>query len=97
MAPRILSLSMEVNVQHCPGYFTSEKSPWCPLDGKPNGPQNRSGRCREEENLLPLTVIELQFFSRLVHSPVAVDANIDVYHNIRFCSRTGLDRRTTIS
>jgi hypothetical protein len=34
------------------------KSPWYPLDGRQDEPQNQSGSCGEEKNALPLLEIE---------------------------------------
>jgi hypothetical protein len=38
---------------------TGRFTPWYPLDGRLGGPQNRSGLCGEETNLLPLPGIKL--------------------------------------
>jgi hypothetical protein len=47
-----------------PGRFTSSKEPRNPLDRRLHGPQNKSGRCGEEQKILPLRRLELWALSR---------------------------------
>jgi hypothetical protein len=54
-APTALPLRERASITHCTGRL--------------GGPQSRSGHCREEKNLLPLSEIESQFFGRPVRGP----------------------------
>jgi len=52
---------MEMSGQvHSPAALSPEKGHIYSLDGGWVGPQSRSGRCGEEKNSQPLTVIELR-------------------------------------
>jgi hypothetical protein len=55
---------MEVSSHlHTPAALLSgKKSSWYPLDSRPGGPQNRSGRSGVEKNSQPLPGLELQIF-----------------------------------
>jgi hypothetical protein len=64
---------MEMSDQlHAPAAYNAGKEPQYPLDRRLGGPQNQSGSCGEDENLLPLLGVELQ-----PSSPQPVDVLIE--------------------
>ena len=62
---------------HVSGFYPRRKSPWHSLYRKLNRPHKRCGSF-EEENRLPLPVIEIRFIGFSTHSLVVIQALL--YH-----------------